>query len=425
MFKKLRSYLMIGLVGLVTILLLTWTVLDYYLPTPPKEILASVGIKNGSNESFAKQYQTILARSGVTLEIHNSAGTGENIERLSDPKLKYQLGFATDGIADGSQAKNLLSLGEVTYLPYWIFYRSTKEWVDLDALKGKRIAVGAETTGRYKLAQALHLGVNTPPEDLVLSGESAIQALRKGKVDAILTSGAFTLPSVQDLLRDPSIRVLNFPRAEALTKIFPQLRHLVLPAGIIDFEKNIPPHDVHIIAASSSILVRQDLHPQIIYLLAQALEEVHGGFGPFNTAGTFPTQFDSGYPMSSIARDYYKNGPSFLNKYLPFWMTSYILRLLATLATIMAIALPLFKFLPKLYGWYVKRYTDQLFQGLRILHIDLRSATEPKQLKAIEGNLNEIERTAHLLPMRHTDLYFSLIGKIDSERKLLEKKLSA
>ena len=75
MFKKLRSYLMIGLVGLVTILLLTWTVLDYYLPTPPKEILASVGIKNGSNESFAKQYQTILARSGVTLEIHNSAGT--------------------------------------------------------------------------------------------------------------------------------------------------------------------------------------------------------------------------------------------------------------------------------------------------------------------------------------------------------------
>ena len=30
-----------------------------------------------------------------------------------------------------------------------------------------------------------------------------------------------------------------------------------------------------------------------------------------------------GYPMAQIAIDYYKNGPSLLAKYLPFWLAIY------------------------------------------------------------------------------------------------------
>ena len=422
MFKKLGSYLLLSSVGLLVILSLAWVVLDRYLPAPPKKIIATTGIKNGAYEPIAKQYQVILAQSGVTLEIENSKGTGENLARLTDPKLNYQVGFASEGTLDGSQIKGIVSLGQVAYLPYWVFYRSTKEWPDLDSLKGKRIAIGPEGTGRHRFAQALHLDASTPKAESALSGAEATKALREGRVDAIIVTGAFSIPAIQELLRDPSIRLLNFPRAEALTKIFPQLRHLVLPAGIIDFENNIPPRDVNIIATATSVLVRQDLHPQIIYLMAQALEEVHSGFGPFHTVGTFPTQYDTGYPMSSEARDYYKNGPSFINRYLPFWITNYIVRLFATLIAVLGIGLPLIKILPKLYKWFIEKYVDNLMQRLRMVHIDLNSTTEPSSLNAIEAELNSIDRASHLLPMRHTNHYFSLIGRVDSERKLLDSK---
>jgi TRAP-type uncharacterized transport system substrate-binding protein len=405
MFKKLGSYLLLSLVGLLAILSLTWVVLDRYLPAPPKKIIATTGIKNGAYEPIAKQYQAILAQSGVTLEIENSEGTGENLARLTDPKLNYQVGFASEGTLDSAQTKGIVSLGQVAYLPYWVFYRSTKEWPDLDSLKGKRIAIGPEGTGRHRFAQALHLDASTPKAESALSGAEATKALREGRVDAIIVTGAFSIPVIQELLRDPSIRLLNFPRAEALTKIFPQFRHLVLPAGIIDFENNIPPHDVNIIATTTSVLVRQDLHPQIIYLLGQALQEVHSGFGPFHTVGTFPTQY-----------------PSFINRYLPFWITNYIVRLFATLIAILGIGLPLIKILPKIYKWFIEKYVDNLMQRLRIVHIDLNSTTEPSSLNAIEAELNSIDRASHLLPMRHTNHYFSLIGRIDSERKLLDNK---
>jgi hypothetical protein len=422
MHKKTRMYLVVGLVVVCSIIL-TWQLLENVLPAPPQKIIATVGIKNGVNELFAKQYQTILARSGITLEIHSSDGTGENLERLSDKKLNFQIGFATDRAIDRAPLKNILSMGQVSYLPYWIFYRSAKEWSDIDALKGKKIAIGAQATGRHQLAHALHLDEDTPLEEQLLSGEAATKALREGKVDAILISGTLNLPVIQDLLRDPSIRVLNFPRAEALTKIFPQLRHLKLPAGVVDFEKNIPSKDVNIIATSSSILIQEDLHPQIIYLLAQALEEVHGGFGPFHNIGTFPTQYDVGYPMSSAAREYYKNGPSFLNRYLPFWMTNYMIRILATVATVMAIVFPLLKSITKIYNWFIRQYTDRLFQRLRVLHIALNKTTNFLELQKIESDLNHIDRAAHILPMRHTDLYFSLIARIENERNRLQKNM--
>ena len=425
MFKKLGTYFLLSLAGLLATTTLIRVAVDHYLPTPPKTLMVTTGIKNGANEVFGKQYEAILARSGVALELVNSEGTGENLARLTDPKLNYQVGFASEGAVDRTQSKEIMSLGQVAYLPYWIFYRSTKEWSDIDSLKGKRIAIGPEGTGRHRFAQAIHLDTSTSKADSLLSGAQATRALREGRVDAIIATGAFSIPAIQELLRDPSIRLLNFPRAEALTRIFPQFRHLVLPAGVVDFEKNIPPHDINIIATTTSVLVRQDLHPQLISLLAQVLEEVHSGFGPFHTAGTFPTKYDIGYPMSSEALDYYRNGPSFINRYLPFWVTNYFVRLFAVLVATLGVVLPLFKFLPKIYNWFIEKYVDKLMQRLRIIHIDINNATESSSLNVIEKELNEIDKAAHLLPMGHTNLYFSLIGRIDSERKLIQNKCEA
>lgn len=95
--------------------------------------------------------------------------------------------------------------------------------------------------------------------------------------------------------------------------------------------------------------------------------------------------------------------------------------MLAVLAAIMAITLPLFKFLKNIYSFLIKRYTDNLLKRLRVLHLALHQPSDAIDYKSIRDELDSIDLSTHLLPMWHTDVYFSLIGRIENERKILEK----
>ncbi|MDA9427153.1 hypothetical protein XH97_34305 [Bradyrhizobium sp. CCBAU 53380] len=54
---------------------------------------------------------------------------------------------------------------------------------------------------------------------------------------------------------------MSFPMVEAFTRVIPSLGRLDLPQGVIDIAENIPAQDVPLIATTTSVLVRSDLHP--------------------------------------------------------------------------------------------------------------------------------------------------------------------
>ena len=95
-------------------------------------------------------------------------------------------------------------------------------------------------------------------------------------------------PLYKSLLRDPDIRVINLRRAEALTRIYPFLVRLVLPEGVVDFVRNIPANDLTVVATTNAIIVREDVHPAIAGLLAEAMFDEHSGAGVFENAGRSP-----------------------------------------------------------------------------------------------------------------------------------------
>ena len=177
------------------------------------------------------------------------------------------------------------------------------------------------------------------------------------------------------------------------------------------------------IGTSSSVLVRDDVHPEIIGLLARALVEVHSEPGIFQQYGDFPTQADPEYPMAESARDFYKNGPSFLQRYLPFWVTSYVRKILAVLVTALAIAVPVFSYAPKLYLWLLRRHVSKLYRELRVVESGLRPGLSGPQLAEYEDNLDKIDRASSVLPMRHSDLFFSMRTHIDLTRVRLRSLL--
>jgi TRAP-type uncharacterized transport system substrate-binding protein len=328
----------------------------------------AAGSKGGAYEYFAHRYREILARSRVTVEIRQTEGTGQNLTLLEDPSSGVHAGCVQGGYSNSTQSPGLDSMGRVNSLAFFVFHRASDSLADLRALRGKRVAIGPRSSGTRSVAEKL-LRANGVTADntvfLPLGGRAAVDALDNGQADALFLGNVLESPLIQNLMRDPGVTLMSMPRAKALVRKFPFLSRLELPAGVVDLERNIPDSDVTMLGSSSSLLIRSDLHPEIVGLLARALQAVHADATIFQQYGEFPTLSDPEYPMAESALDYYRNGPSFLNRYLPFWAATYARRILAILVTALAIAVPVFSSAPKIYLWFLRRRILQLYRQLR------------------------------------------------------------
>jgi hypothetical protein len=299
-----------------------------------------------------------------------------------------------------------MSLGRVTHNPVWIFYRGPETLDLLTQLKGKRIA-GNFSGGLAATILATN-GVNADNATLLpLAGPTSAKALRDGEVDVMIAFGEVNTPTIQSMLRDPNVRLMSLAQAEGLARVYPYLNRLVLPQGVVDFEKNIPAMDVSLIA-TTTVVVRKDLHPQLVYLLAQALMAEHSPAGLFHRAGDFPTQTDPEFPIAEEAREFYRNGPTFMQRHLLFWMDNVVKRILAVLLTAVAIGVPLFNFAPRFYRWMIRERTQAPYRRLRVIEKALQSELAYTQLDALRGDLENVDQAATMLriPSRHSDLFF-------------------
>jgi len=403
-----------------------WLGMEYFNPAPPSTITIATGPKGGPYEFFAQQYRDKLARAHVTLDIRITDGTSENIKLLEDPKSGVQVAFVVGGASNSQQAPGLLSLGRVNYQVFWLFYRGTETLDHLTQLKGKRIGVGTEGVVTTHVLDAA--GVNSQTATLLpFTGSAAVEALLAGRLDAIFLALASESSIIQPLVRDPGIRLMSISETDALTRIFPYLVRLVLPQGVIDLEHNIPPNDVNLIGTTNAVVVREDLHPEIIDLLAKTLVEVHGGAGIFQRAGEFPTQTDSEFSIADGAREFYKNGPSYLNRYLSYWTVSLIKKIIAVLLSCAVVLVPFSNLLPKLTSWVVRDRMRHLYRQLRIVEAIMQTELTGSQLDALQSDLENIEQSANNLgvPIRYSDLFFELKTHINLVRQRLGLRRAA
>src|SRR5262249_1783407 len=60
-----------------------------------------------------------------------------------------------------------------------------------------------------------------------VAGSAADKALNDGTVDVVWIIGVPEATAVQSFLRNPKVRLMSFPMAEAFTRIFPDLNRLI------------------------------------------------------------------------------------------------------------------------------------------------------------------------------------------------------
>jgi hypothetical protein len=87
---------------------------------------------------------------------------------------------------------------------------------------------------------------------------------------------------------------------------------------------------------------------------------------------------------------------------------------------VLAIAVPVFSYAPKVYLWFLRRHTMKLYRELRTLETRLQPGLGPVELAKRLEALENIDRTAAVLPLRHSDLFFDLKMRIELVRQRLD-----
>jgi TRAP transporter TAXI family solute receptor len=374
-----------------------WAVVHFLKPAPPRRIVLASGAATGMYHNYAQRYKEILARNGVKVEERLTDGAADNLRLLLDPKSGVDVAFMQGGVATTAEAQKLRMLASLYYEPLWIFSHGAKPVDQINQFQHKRIAVGIPGSGTRAFADELLTtnGVTTSNSDWdSRGGTDAIQALKAGEVNVVLYVGGAQTPTIQEALRDPALKLMSVNRIDAYTRRFPYVTKLTLPEGSIDFARDIPDKDTALIGTKAMLASRPDFHPALINLLFDAAVEIHSEQGYFETAGEFPNTAPVDLPVSADADQHKRFGPSFLQRYLPFWLATFVERLIVPLLPLVVVLVPLMKFLPQFRRWRVRSRIYRWYGELVLLERDVATRQGELPIEKWLQDLTRIENGA-------------------------------
>ncbi len=411
---------------LLVILGMVWG-LAHVKPAPPKRVVIAAGEPGGAYYAHAQAYARQLAREGIHLEVLVTRGSVENLALLQSGKADMALVQGGVMPADG-RTDGLAGLGSLYYEPLWLFRRQGIQFEGrLPSLHGLTISIGPDGSGTQALVKQLLAdnGLEQAATFLALPSREAAQRLEAGTLDAAFFVASPRADLVRGLIHSPKVMPVSFERAAAYARRYPFLTTLLLPEGAEDLERNLPSQDVKLLATTAGMVVRSDLHPAVVSLMMQILSRVHGGAGWFEKRDEFPNPDHLAFPLHPQAERYYKHGPPLLQRYLPFWLASFLDRIKIMFLPLLGLLLPAFKIVPPLYRWRMRSRIYRWYDKLE--DVDTSSANDPDadpaQLRAV---LDQLEREVRdiRVPLAFSDQLYHLRLHIDFVRRRVEEQFA-
>jgi TRAP transporter TAXI family solute receptor len=428
---KEHRWWVLAVVALIVVLMAV--AYKFARPGLPSEVVMSTGGSGGAYEAFGKKYAAALAEEGVTLTLKSSNGAVENLARLTDDNAGVDVALVQSGVADreNMQDSRLVSLGSMFYEPLWVFYHPgafAQPVTSIAQLAGKRIAVGAQGSGTRVLVAdvlALHAISAQNATFAELSTQASVDQLHAGTVDAAFVVGAVGAPLVQALFRDATLRVADLALAETYSRLKPNLSVVTLSAGVIDLPTMIPAAPVRTIAATSSLIVRDDLHPAVIFLLMKAAKKLHNPGGALSKTNEFPSiALQQDFPVAAEAERFAKEGVPFLYRYLPFKVANFASRAIIFLVPLLALLLPLTDWLPKLYGMRIKSRLFAHYREMKRIDEQVRNAKTRDELDVAERELDALDAAVGqmAIPNGYSNDQFGIRDDLDLVRTRVQRR---
>jgi len=391
-------------------------------PAPPSSLVIGTGGPDGAYFHYGQKFAQILARDGIQLKVRSTGGSIDNLRLLESGEI--DIAFMQGGVGSRAKTDNLISLGSLYYEPIWVFHR-----VDLDlskGLKGLRIGMGGKGSATEILSTNVMnlVGITSEDADFVsVGGNDAVDMLIDGTIDFAFMVYGFEAPLIQKALRSDKILPHSTVRAEAFARRFRYWSIVSLPQGIVDFATDIPAKDITLLAPAAQLVAPSDFHPALIDLFIGAAEEIFSQGGVFEDPGEFPSLKLLDFNATSDIRRFYRSGPSFLRRYLPFWVANFIDRMKIMLVPLLAILFPFFKLMPPLYRWRVRSKIFRCYRELELLDPELHYEEIKGQVPEYLSRLDQLEEKVSKIsvPLGFRESVYNLRIHIDMIRSRLMK----
>jgi len=401
----------------------------YLDPQPPKRVTLATGPAGSAYATFGERYAKALKASGIEVELKPTDGAADNLRLLREGQVDvaFVRGGSADPVADDEAG--LSSLGSLFYEPLWLFYRNdagrkvdpkSGTLTSLAQLKGLRVNVDKPGSGVPEIMDKMLQANRMASSALQLSNlepAPAVEALQAGLLDVVVLASAPQSRLVRQLLRAPDVQLMDFGQSDAYSRRFPFLSAVTLPRGVVDLAADLPPHDVSLLAATTSLLAREQTHPALRQLFAQSAQKLHSDAGWFNRARDFPNTRTSELPVSPEGDRAINGNPPFWQRYLPFWASNLVERMWLVLGGLLVLLLPLSRVVPPLYTFRVRRRVFRWYARLR--EIERKVDAKEGQREALLDELDELDRVANkvTVPLSYAEELYALRNNIHAVRK--------
>jgi hypothetical protein len=215
---------------------------------------------------------------------------------------------------------------------------------------------------------------------------------------------------------------MNFVQGDAYSHQFASLSALTLPRGALDLVRDIPNRPMTLVASAAQLVARSDINPALVDVLLEAAQKIHRHGGMFEHPGAFPSRDMVELPLSAEAERYFRSGPSFARRYLPFWAASVVERALILVLPLLTLSIPLIKFAPMAYRWQVSRRVLRWYRRLRAIEAETRTDINAERRKELVAELDNIQtQVGHTkVPGSYTQSLYELRLHIELVRRLIE-----
>lgn len=422
--KKRRTKLWIALV----VLTLGALILSMLLtgPSPPKKIIMATGQPGGGYANFGEKYKEQLKKNGLEVELVNTKGSIDNMERLLEHKA--DVAFAQGGtyqFVHDEDPRVLRGIAAIYLEPLWVFYRGPKVVQMVSEFKGKRISIGLTESGTEAVARELLKAHGIDETNSTLENPAnpvALRRLKDGDLDVAFFVSSYEDKVILELLNRKDILLMNFQRHDiAHTRQFAYLKPVTLAEGLIDLKENLPRQTETLLAPAALLVCRDNLHPQVVEQILKAAQKIHGGGNRIDAKNQFPSLegMDPELERDTTAETYMKSGESFLSRHLPYWALRLLLQARILILPLLAIWLPFLKIIPMIYNYRVNSLLKKHYAGLRDVESGIALADTPQdlreRLKVLENLRTDMEALSRKVPAQfqrdvyHWRLHVSLV----------------
>ena len=325
----------------------------------------------------------------------------------ADPD-SINVGFVAQGV-NADQYPDVVSLGAIASLPLLIFARAELgENLSMRDLANKQVSIGVPGSDVNQLMVEI---LNTTGYSATVDVRNdptgtGVEQLLAGEVDALALLTSLGAPVVRELAANPELRIVNLDRSSALAFQLDYAQPATIPPAFIDYARGIPDESITTVAVELTVIASRYLDEPNVLLIARQLSVLDPRMRLPSDKETYPTFTNTQFPVSDVARDYYRNGVPWHYEVFPPALISWLWIPISRVVAVIVFILVIFRLLvPQLKKLRYRSVGAEVGLELRLLLLE-RQHRRGKKLS--ERQVRELNR---------------LIARIDNPKPDPDKKI--